>query len=94
MYYNSPRLSNSTLSAIQVPRLLKLKKENPKLEEDSVSLRVGSALDCLLTSPSRWDADFRVLNVNKPYGLMGKFVENLPAGIKIDSPPLVFEEAY
>lgn len=54
-YYKSPRLSNSALSAVQNPRLLKLKREFPEAFEleDSTALRVGSALDCLLTSPDR-----------------------------------------
>lgn len=54
-YYKSTRISNSLLSAVQSPRLLKLKRENPELygEDGAVALRVGSAIDCLLTSPER-----------------------------------------
>jgi hypothetical protein len=51
-YYKSPRISNSLLKAIANPRILKLKKDNPELfEDDSASLRIGSAVDCLLTDP-------------------------------------------
>jgi hypothetical protein len=51
-YYKSPRVSNSLLKSVQNPRVLKLKKDNPELfDEDSVALRVGSAVDCLLTDP-------------------------------------------
>ncbi len=68
--------------------------DNPQLKEDTPSLRIGSALDCLLTSPSRWEDDFVVLNVTKPYGLMGKFVENLPKGMTPYTEPNEFEDAY
>lgn len=53
-YYKSTRLSNSLLKSTQNPRLLKLKRENPELFEndDSTAFRIGSAVDCLLTSPS------------------------------------------
>jgi hypothetical protein len=51
-YYRSKRISNSLLKAVQNPRLLKLKRDNPELfEDDSSSLRIGSAVDCLLTDP-------------------------------------------
>jgi hypothetical protein len=53
-YYSSTRISNSLLKATQNPRLLKIKKDHPELFEndDSTAFRVGSAVDCLLTSPS------------------------------------------
>lgn len=54
-YYKSPRFSNSMLGAVQNPRLLELKRKYPEKFEldDSTALRIGSGLDCLLTSPSR-----------------------------------------
>lgn len=93
-YYKSPRISNSLLGAVENPRLLKMRMENPELKEDTPSLRIGSALDCLLTSPSRWKDDFAVTNVNKPYGFMGKFVDELAPGLTIDSDPNHYETAY
>jgi len=51
-YYLSKRKSNSLLKSTNNPRLLKLKRDRPELfDEDSVALRVGSAVDCLLTDP-------------------------------------------
>lgn len=95
-YYASTRLSNSLLKSIQNPRLFKLKRERPDLFEndDTTALRVGSAVDCLLTSSSSWEASFAVLEVNKPYGLMGTFVQNLDEGLTPYSDPELFERAY
>lgn len=93
-YYKSPRISNSLLGAVENPRLLKMRMENPELKEDTPSLRIGSALDCLLTSPSRWEEDFAVVNVNKPYGFMGKFVDELPANLTELSAWEDYQNAY
>lgn len=94
-YFASPRVSNSMLGMMQNPRLVKLKKENPELEDnDKKHLRIGSAVDCLLTSPERFDRDFKVLDVNRPYGLLGKFVIKLPPGLDYNSPVELYEEAY
>jgi hypothetical protein len=94
-YYKSPRVSNSLLKSVQNPRVLKLKKDNPELfDEDSVALRVGSAVDCLLTDPKAWDTKFKVLEVNKPYGFMGTFVSHLPKGITKESPKEDYMDAY
>jgi len=94
-YFASPRVSNSILGMMQNPRLLKLKKENPKLEdEDKKHFRVGSAVDCLLTSAERFDYDFKVMDINRPYGLMGQFVQNLPPGLDYNSPVEMYEEAF
>ena len=95
-YYQSTRISNSLLKSVQNPRLLKLKKDRPELfeNEDSTAFRIGSAVDCLLTSPKEWEERFRVLEVNKPYGLMGTFVQNLPPGLHRDSEQFKYEKAY
>lgn len=68
--------------------------DNPEIKEDTPSLRIGSALDCLLTSPYRWEQDFVVSNANKPYGFMGKFVDELPSGLDENSDPSLYETAY
>lgn len=95
-YYTNPRLSNSLLSAMTNPRIFKLKKERPELfeNEDKTALRIGSAVDCLLTSPDRWDEEFIVVDVNKPYGLMGTFVQYLPKGITRLSDKEMYQTAY
>lgn len=78
------------------PKVANLKRNNPELfeDEDDTALRIGSAVDCLLTSPERWDDDFVVGDVFKPFGLMFKFVKNLPKGLTIDSPLEDYKEAY
>lgn len=69
--------------------------ENPEIEDDDKKyFRIGSALDCLLTSPERWELDFKVVDAVKPWGLMGKFIDNLPPGLSIISPNHLYQEAY
>lgn len=69
--------------------------ENPEIEDDDKKyFRIGSALDCLLTSPERWELDFKVVDAVKPWGLMGKFIDNLPPGLSILSPNALYQEAY
>jgi hypothetical protein len=78
-YYKSNRVSNSLLSALKNPRWLKIKIENPDVEdEEKKAFRIGSAVDCLLTDPSRWDDEFVVSDCVRPNGLMSKFVDELP----------------
>lgn len=94
-YFASPRVSNSFLKLLENPRLIKLKQENPEIEDDDKSFfRLGAAVDCLLTSPERFKDDFIIVNVNRPYGLMGKFVDKLPAGLTPASPIEDYVEAY
>jgi len=52
-YYNSPALSNSTLKLlIHNPLEFKFKMLGYEVDkEESKALKIGSALDCLLTSP-------------------------------------------
>ncbi len=69
--------------------------ENPDIDDDDkVYFRVGAALDCLLTSPERWDRDFLVVDANRPYGLMCKFVDGMPSGLTPDSMGIYYQEAY
>ena len=78
-YYASNRVSNSLLSALKNPRWLKIKIETPDVEdEEKKAFRIGSAVDCLLTDPARWDDEFVVSDVVRPSGFMSKFVDNLP----------------
>jgi hypothetical protein len=54
-YYKINRISNSLLSSLLNPRVAKMKRDNPELfeDEDDTALRIGSSVDCLLTSPDR-----------------------------------------
>ena len=92
-YYKSKRVSNSLLSGINVPKNFKNKLDFG--ENDSTpSLRIGSALDCLLTSPERWEEDFQVVDVEKPQGLMGKFIDKLPPDLTKLSELELYYPAY
>jgi hypothetical protein len=94
-YYKDPSISNSLLGLMYNPRWVKMKMENPELEDkDKSFFRIGSALDCLLTDPDRWDVEFIVVDANKPYGLMGKFIDGLPEGLTPDSHTVLYIEAY
>lgn len=53
-YFATKAISNSLLTALQNPRYMKMKLENPDMEEgDKPFFRIGSAVDCLLTSPEQ-----------------------------------------
>ena len=94
-YISAKALSNSTLGLMLNPRWVKMKLENPEIEDnDTTYFRTGSALDCLLTSPERWDDDFKVIEVNRPWGLMGKFIDNLPPDLDMFSVQEMYQEAY
>jgi hypothetical protein len=94
-YISAKALSNSTLGLMLNPRWVKLKLENPEIEDnDTTYFRTGSALDCLLTSPERWDEDFKVISVSRPWGLMGKFIDNLPPNLDMFSSAEHYQEAY
>lgn len=72
-----------------------MKMENPDSEDgDKSFFRIGSALDCLLTSPERWEEDFKVVEANRPYGLLAKFIDELPSGLTPDSDLELYQEAY
>ncbi len=51
-YYKSKRISNSLLKSVKNPWLMKLKRDHPeKYEEYGPALKIGSAVDCMLTDP-------------------------------------------
>lgn len=94
-YFSRKAVSNSLLGALFNPKWIKFRMDNPDLEDEEKSFfRIGSALDCLLTSPERWSQDFVVVDVSKPYGLMGRFIDALPSGLSSLSDPLLYQEAY
>ncbi len=69
--------------------------DNPETEDDDKKyFRIGAALDCLLTSRERWEEDFEVVDVSRPFGLMGKFIDNLPKNLNILSSEKAYQEAW
>ena len=56
--------------------------------------RIGSGLDCLLTTPQNWETDFYTSKYNRPGGMMGDFIECLPPGLTLTSAEEKFQEAY
>lgn len=94
-YYAAKRVSNSLLKVIDHnPKLFWLKTQGLVEDEDSTYLRMGSAVDCLLTQPDKWEEEFYVMEHDRPQGLMGKFVESLPLGLSIASLHDSYQEAY
>lgn len=56
--------------------------------------RIGAALDTILTAPETFDQQFRIIDANRPWGLMAKFIENLPKGLTKESPKSEYQQAY
>lgn len=76
------------------PRYMKMIMDGKVEDPYKKHFVVGSALDCLLTSPERWEDDFEVIEATLPTGNLGKFVHALPEGLTIFSPLEDYLEAY
>jgi len=69
--------------------------ENPEVEsEESNHYRIGKAIDCWLTTPEEFYNEFYGIKTEKPSGLMGLFIDKLPANLTLDSDSSSYEEAY
>lgn len=69
--------------------------DNPDVEdEEKKHFRVGSALDTLLTDNEEFHNEFKIVSAVRPFGLMGKFVENLPYNLTQNAPEEQYQEAY
>lgn len=94
-YFKNPAVSNSMLGMMNNPRLLKIKKEHPDMEgDDKKHYRIGGGLDCLLTSAERFEYDYAIISVERPMGLMGKFIDSLPLELDQFSDKELYLEAY
>lgn len=94
-YYEIRRLSNSMLALLSTPKVLKEwldGKDAPK--RNASFFNIGSAVDCLLTTPELWEEEFVVADIQKPGGYMADFVDNLPEGITKLSPKEDYRHAY
>jgi len=61
---------------------------------DTKYFRIGSAIDCILTTPDQWDNLFVVTKSERPQGLLGKFTEALPCGLTATSAIAKYRDAY
>ena len=89
------RVSISGLNLLaKSPRAYKMYIENPR-DEDSEALRKGSALDCMLTEPDKFDERFAVADTAPPGGMLGSFVTiylgHMNSGMEHDD---ALQEAY
>lgn len=82
-YYETDRISNSTLGRVENPKAFKKFKYD---ERDTPFFRIGKALDSQLTDPESWERDFVVLDYERPTGKMYDFVLALPEGLTKSSP--------
>ena len=89
------RVSISGLNLLaRSPRAYKKYIEDPRHEE-SEALRKGSALDCMLTEPDKFDERFAVADTAPPGGMLGSFVTiylgHMNSGMEHDA---ALQEAY
>jgi len=94
-YFKSPRINVSTLKNLNNPIWIKLKRENPYIEdEEKRHFRVGRVLDTMLTDPENFSKEFIVLKTDRPSTAMEKFISNLPLNLDENSPEDEYIEAY
>lgn len=85
-YFDAPGLNASTLKQLHNPKWIKWRKQNPETEDDDKThFRIGSAIDCLLTRPEDYKAEFSVTYKERPGGLMGVFIDYLPLDLTEES---------
>lgn len=96
LYNSSKRISASLLNSLTNPRLLWLRKTKPELfeSEEDTHLRLGIAVDTLLTSPQEWNDRFTVVDAYKPSGAMSIFIRSLPKGLTQSSPTEAYMRSY
>lgn len=94
-YKRQRRVNASLLKSLKNPiNTYFIWTEQETENEDFAHLRVGSALDVVLTAPDNFNKEFAVGNVSRPYGIMGKFIDNLPPNLSDKSPLYYYEDAY
>lgn len=78
-YFASKAVNNSLLKRVEDPAWIKFWEENTQVEDEDVKhFRIGGAVDCLLTDKENFKSQYFIFNVNRPTGLMLKFIDNLP----------------
>ena len=95
-YFQSDALNISTLRLVFNPRVLKKKLDNRAIEEDQKRhYRIGDALDILLTQGAKeFNEHYLVAPKDRPSGMMGIFIDNLPITITEESPEEEYQNAY
>ena len=84
-YRNNPNLNNGLLKAYIQKGIYGYKKalENPsEYETEKVSMKLGSAVDCLLTTPAEFDSNYLIVPSNvsiadKPFQIVSKALDML-----------------
>ena len=54
----------------------------------------GSAVDCLITEPEKFDEEFAVMNVNRPAGMMGDLCKLLADYQEVNTDNLPFDDVF
>lgn len=94
-YFSKKAVNSSLLKTMSNPINAQFLYENWDVESQDVShFRVGSAVDIALTNPTIFNETFEVIDCSRPYGLMGKFIDNLPCNLQEDSAASLYEDAY
>lgn len=95
-YFSNPRLNCSSLKLIgKNPKWFRYREENPDAEDDEKRHnRIGSAIDCILTTPEQFNEEFAVSYKERPGGNMGIFIDALPLCLDDESDVEEYREAY
>lgn len=94
-YNNSRAINASLLKRVHNPKWIRYYLDHPDTDPDAKRhLRIGQALDTLLTSDEEFYNEFYIVDKVRPGGLMGKFIDALPRGLNEESSPDEYLEAY
>lgn len=76
-YFASKALNVSTMKNLDNPKWVRLKQMGLIEDEEKRHFRIGSAIDCILTDPDRFNDEFMRLPARRPSDMMVKFIEVL-----------------
>lgn len=94
-YRANKSMNLSLLKKIVNPKEFKEILDNGFPDSSNRALRLGSAVDCLLTNPEgEFDKQFKVIDSYIPSGKMKIFIDNLPDNITEESDIEEFKIAY
>lgn len=94
-YFQSNDLNISTLRLVFNPRVLKKRLDGRKDDDEKRHFRIGGAIDTILTQDMEtFRQHYFVAPKNRPSGMMGIFIDNLPLDLDDNSPEEKYQEAY